>query len=1039
MGQDIIDIVAKLSYELQGQGLTDAANALGKQIKALSDLKAEEKSLQRERTQNHSLTVREMDAIRDAIMRNKAAQIQLTKQIQESALANKKLLDTINQEVGYLGKLEAKINALRTLRRNADKEAIAGITAQIKALEQQQAKVLGGGAAGGLLGGLFGSGSVKQQIGQGLLFGLGIGGGFGIITKLISGITEAAAESVKLYREAEGIRIAYERLNKPDLLDNLRKATQGTVSDLTLMKYAVQASNFDVPLSKIAGLFAFARQRARETGVSVDYLVNSIIVGIGRESPKILDNLGINVRKVREEFNRTGDYATAVFNIINEQGIEGAQSIDTLADSLDRLNAKFENQQAIVGKELAEASLLGKSALLDLVNVLTNPFSTEGGLGHLLFGDTLLKQANKQIKLTHELAEQEQKIADASNSLYMQKFERFAKEFETADYTSRQTILKQAKDMYDNLLELARLGIINLQVLNTAYFGTFVKQLPKSQFNITGKAKTPLYALYGFSEEDLQDAQKKVQQFRLNLRAGDVEGITQANKYENEIQRLLDIIQGQERKKKEKKQSLSYEQTLEKAQELAEKQISEQNIFDLKERKETNERLIDFYNKGQLDNNKNLAERNRLLKENETIQKTIDFITGSEKKTKKRSYAEMLQEAKENDGILQLLFALEQKNNQKFKALYEADQAAGIELSQENRQAREEQYSKENKRLQNQVEQRTIEIELTFEKNKNRITELKTKLTQLEKEQSEAQDVIQQITEPKAGTKTAKKNTSELHTRVLSNARIAIFGDDEHISDPHERQRAEIAKTISAYQTLAQAASDAFQTIYEAQIRALDAEIQVRQTRVDVAMKLAERGNTEALRIEEERLTKTIKQREEFARKQQLINSALAVSDAIVAVASAASESGAGAIVIVPAVIAAIIAGYAAVAAATKESTAFAHGKVDIQGKGTSTSDSIPARISKGESVITAKGTAKNREILQMINKGYDVQSMIPRFAMAGMVSGSKGASGMSDKQVDKIVGAVNKKKTTLGVNFDREGVSAMVREEQIKDSYRFR
>jgi TP901 family phage tail tape measure protein len=44
-------------------------------------------------------------------------------------------------------------------------------------------------------------------------------------------------------------------------------------------------------------------------------------------------------------------------------------------------------------------------------------------------------------------------------------------------------------------------------------------------------------------------------------------------------------------------------------------------------------------------------------------------------------------------------------------------------------------------------------------------------------------------------------------------------------------------------------------------------------------------------------------------------------------------------------------------------------GAVDLQGPGTETSDSIPARLSRGESVITAKATRANKELLEWINR----------------------------------------------------------------------
>ena len=57
----------------------------------------------------------------------------------------------------------------------------------------------------------------------------------------------------------------------------------------------------------------------------------------------------------------------------------------------------------------------------------------------------------------------------------------------------------------------------------------------------------------------------------------------------------------------------------------------------------------------------------------------------------------------------------------------------------------------------------------------------------------------------------------------------------------------------------------------------------------------------------------------------------------------------------------------------------FKDGVIGIDGPGTSRSDSIPARLSRGESVITAKGTALNPNLLDRINRGVDVESQLAR------------------------------------------------------------
>jgi hypothetical protein len=53
-----------------------------------------------------------------------------------------------------------------------------------------------------------------------------------------------------------------------------------------------------------------------------------------------------------------------------------------------------------------------------------------------------------------------------------------------------------------------------------------------------------------------------------------------------------------------------------------------------------------------------------------------------------------------------------------------------------------------------------------------------------------------------------------------------------------------------------------------------------------------------------------------------------------------------------------------------------------IIGKGTATSDSIPAMLSNGEYVVNADATAKNKALLEAINSGIK----LPKFADGGIV-----------------------------------------------------
>ena len=150
-------------------------------------------------------------------------------------------------------------------------------------------------------------------------------------------------EAINLAAKAEGITTAFNKLNNPNLLNDLRKATRGTVTDVKLMQAAIRAKNFQVPLEKLASFFEFATKRSIETGESVDYLVNSIVDGIGRKSTLVLDNLGISATELQAEIQKTGDFGLAAANIIEKGLRETGDVADTTAIQIARLNTAWDN------------------------------------------------------------------------------------------------------------------------------------------------------------------------------------------------------------------------------------------------------------------------------------------------------------------------------------------------------------------------------------------------------------------------------------------------------------------------------------------------------------------------------------------------------------------------------------------------------------------------------------------------------------------------------------------------------------------------
>jgi hypothetical protein len=176
-----------------------------------------------------------------------------------------------------------------------------------------------------------------------------------LATFSVGAIVNFTKESIKLASVAEGIKDAFQTLAKPGLLNDLQKATRGTVDDVKLMQKAIQARNFKIPLEELATYFQFATNRAIQTGESVDYLVDSIITGIGRKSVLVMDNLGISAVQLQEEVKKTGDFGRAAGEIIKRELEKAGEVVDTTATKFATLGASIKNIKTALGERIIES------------------------------------------------------------------------------------------------------------------------------------------------------------------------------------------------------------------------------------------------------------------------------------------------------------------------------------------------------------------------------------------------------------------------------------------------------------------------------------------------------------------------------------------------------------------------------------------------------------------------------------------------------------------------------------------------------------
>lgn len=166
----------------------------------------------------------------------------------------------------------------------------------------------------------------------------------------VGALVSFTKDLAKLSGEVEGVATAFSKIGNQADLQNLRNQVKGTVSDLQLMKMSVMANTLGLPIQNLGNLFEFAAKMAQDTGQSVDYLVDSIVRGIGRKSALILDNLGISAIQLKEKLGgvsveaaSVGQVTEAVSKIAEEYLVRNGGLLDTNATKIQRISSEWEN------------------------------------------------------------------------------------------------------------------------------------------------------------------------------------------------------------------------------------------------------------------------------------------------------------------------------------------------------------------------------------------------------------------------------------------------------------------------------------------------------------------------------------------------------------------------------------------------------------------------------------------------------------------------------------------------------------------------
>lgn len=288
---------------------------------------------------------------------------------------NKMTKDVQSSDVGKA--LAASMGTLKDRTIEAKRE-LEQLESQLKEVNNTGLNLpdMTGGSGSGFLSGLGGKMGGALQVFAGNMMTKAAGWAMDAVSEM----QDLVAQSIEVSKAAQGIEIAYKRLNQPGLLDNLKEATHGTVSELELMKAAVKFNDFKLPLEDLGTYLAFAQQKAKDTGESVDYMVNSIVTGLGRQSKQILDNLGISASEITAKMKDGGDMTKAVAEIIREKMAAAGDYVETAADRASKANADLENAMKRLGDTFSplteSASSMWssiKTGALDVLNYAVRP------------------------------------------------------------------------------------------------------------------------------------------------------------------------------------------------------------------------------------------------------------------------------------------------------------------------------------------------------------------------------------------------------------------------------------------------------------------------------------------------------------------------------------------------------------------------------------------------------------------------------------------------------------------------------------------
>jgi len=177
-------------------------------------------------------------------------------------------------------------------------------------------------------------------------------------------------------------------LSGAEILSSMREASKGMITDASLMESFNKSMLLvgEGMADKMPKLLEIAQASAAATGQDVGFLLDSLVTGIGRGSPMILDNLGLTVNLSEayagyaQTLGITVDEMTkaqqqeALLNAVMASGDEFIQRLGDNSGGTAQSLAQFKVSMENMRMELATALLPALNALLPIIAGLAQTY-----------------------------------------------------------------------------------------------------------------------------------------------------------------------------------------------------------------------------------------------------------------------------------------------------------------------------------------------------------------------------------------------------------------------------------------------------------------------------------------------------------------------------------------------------------------------------------------------------------------------------------------------------------------------------------------